>query len=88
MKKEFIERYAKKEKITLKEAEIEINIFIETLKNAILKYGEVKFRNYGNFEIIKKQPRFISNPWTFEKMYIYPKPTIKFSCSPALKKKL
>ena len=88
MKIEFIEKYAKKEKIDLKEAELEINIFIETLKETILKYGEVKFRNYGNFEIIEKQPRVISNPWTLERMCINPKPTVKFVCSPTLKKKL
>ena len=59
----------------------EIDIFLETLEEALLIDGEVKFTKVGVFEILIRKPRVIANPITKELMTIYPKKTVKFRIS-------
>ena len=63
----------------------EIDIFLETLKEAVITDGEVKFPKRGIFEILERKPRIISNPVTRELMKIYPKKTVKFRMSKKMK---
>lgn len=88
MKKDLIELYAKKENISFKQAKEEVNLLLQTLKEAIIKEKIVKFKGIGTFEAFEKKARYIQNPQTKEKMLIQPQPTVKFVLSKKLKEKL
>ena len=86
-KREFAKTYRK---ISPYEATIEtvltdIDIFLETLREALQIEGEVKFVKRGTFEVISRQPRVISNPVTRERMTVYPKRTVRFRASKKIK---
>ena len=57
-------------KISQKAALEEIDIFIQTLQEALMKYGSVTFVNRGVFEVLERKPRLVSNPSTREIMKI------------------
>lgn len=82
-KKELAKVYSKisREKLSIKKGLKEIEIFLETVEDALEKEGEVVFINKGIFEILKRKARNISNPTTREKMTIYPKKIVKFRVS-------
>ena len=86
-KREFAKTYRK---ISPYEATIEtvltdIDIFLETLREALQIEGEVKFVKRGTFEVISRQPRVISNPVTRERMTVYPKKIVRFRASKKIK---
>lgn len=85
-KKELAKIYSKisKNMINVKRAIEEIDVFLETVQEALLVDGKVKFIKRGTFEVLKKKVRIISNPSTRELMKIYPKKTIKFKISKEL----
>ena len=68
-------------KISQKAALEEIDIFTQTLQEALMKYGSVTFVNRGVFEVAKRKPKVVSNPSTRELMKIYPRRTVKFRAS-------
>ena len=68
-------------KISQKAALEEINIFTQTLQEALMKYDSVTFVNIGIFEILERKPRLVSNPSTREIMKIYPKKVVRFRAS-------
>lgn len=73
-----------KNDIDINQAVKEIGIFLETVEEALVKDGKVKFVERGTFEILERKPRVISNPVTRELMTIYPKKSVKFSISKKL----
>ncbi len=75
-----------KNDIDINQAVKEIGIFLETVEEALIKDGKVKFVERGIFEILERKPRVISNPVTRELMKIYPKKSVKFSISKKLNK--
>ena len=79
-KRELAKVYSEMSKgeISERKALKEIDIFLETLEEALLIDGEVKFTKVGVFEILIRKPRVIANPITKELMTIYPKKTVKF----------
>ncbi|CAK7003324.1 HU family DNA-binding protein [Fusobacterium varium] len=68
-------------KVSQKAALKEINIFTQTLQEALMKYDSVTFVNIGIFEILERKPRLVSNPSTREIMKIYPKKVVRFRAS-------
>ncbi len=82
-KREFSKLYQKMSSntLTLEEAKKEVKIFIETLEEALIVDGSVKFVGKGIFEIFIRQPKTISNPVTRERMTIYPKKIVRFRTS-------
>ena len=75
-----------KNDIDINQAVKEIGIFLETVEEALIKDGKVKFVERGIFEILERKPRVISNPVTRELMKIYPKKSVKFTTSKKLNK--
>ena len=67
--------------VSARKAVKKINIFIETLQEALQIDGIVVFINRGIFEIKERNSRIISNPVTRERMNIHPKKTVKFRVS-------
>ena len=70
--------------IDINEAVKEIGLFLETVEEALMVDGKVKFVEKGTFEILERKPRVISNPITRELIKIYPKKTLKFNPSKKL----
>ncbi|EES63448.2 DNA-binding protein HU [Fusobacterium varium ATCC 27725] len=68
-------------KISRKAALEEINIFTQTLQEALCKYNSVKFINRGTFEVIKRKPKVVSNPSTRELMKISLGKVVRFRAS-------
>ena len=68
-------------KVSQKATLEEINIFTQTLQEALMKYDSVSFINIGVFEILERKPRLVSNPSTREIMKIYPKKVVRFRAS-------
>ena len=69
------------EEVLRREALKEIEIFIQTLQEALQKYNTVTIVNRGVFEVAKRKPKVVSNPSTRELMKIYPRTTVKFRAS-------
>ena len=67
--------------VSIKAALEEIDIFTQTLQEALCKYDSVTFVNRGIFEILERKPRLVSNPSTREIMKIYPKKVVRFRAS-------
>ena len=63
----------------------DVDIFLETLREALQIEGEVKFVKRGTFEVISRKPRVISNPATRERMTVYPKKTVRLRVSKKMK---
>lgn len=70
-----------KSEISIKKALEEIDIFLKTMQEALIISGKVKFMKKGTFEVLKKEPRIISNPSTRELMKIYPRKAVRFRVS-------
>ena len=68
-------------KVLKKEALKEIEIFIQTLQEALSKYDSATFINRGAFEVVKRKPKVVSNPSTRELMKIYPGKVVRFRAS-------
>ena len=86
-KREFAKTYRKisSEDMTIETVLTDVDIFLETLREALQIEGEVKFIRRGSFEVISRQPRVVANPVTREKMEIYPKKTVRFRASKKIK---
>ena len=82
-KREFAKIYRKLSPYdaTIETVLTDVDIFLETLKEALQIEGEVKFIRRGTFEVISRQPRVISNPVTRERMTVYPKKIVRFRAS-------
>ena len=86
-KREFAKIYRKisSDDVTIEAALRDIDIFLETLREALQIEGEVKFVKRGTFEVISKQPRVVANPVTRERMTVYPKKIVRFRASKKIK---
>ena len=73
-------------KISQKAALKEIDVFTQTLQEALERYDSVKFVNRGVFETAKRKPKVISNPSTRELMKIYPRKVVRFRASKSIMK--
>lgn len=76
------------EKISVNEAIKEIEYFLETISEAVIRDNKVKFMNRGTFEILDKKPRRIADPVTKEPKIIYPRKDVRFKLSENAKKSL
>lgn len=78
-KKEFIELYMEKAGIDTKtEAKEKVELFIETLKEAMLKEDILIFRGLGTFHVMKTKTRRGRNPRTGEPLTVNSRKVIKF----------
>ena len=87
-KRELAKVYSETSKgeISARKALKEIEVFLETVQEALQKDDSVIFRNIGIFEVKERKPRIIANPVTKEPMKIYPRKTVKFRESKKINK--
>lgn len=85
IKADLINKLSKDMNITKQEAENGVNIFFDTLKDAIKRGEEIELRGFGSFRIRKRDPRSGRNPRTGERVKVPAKKVIYFKPSKILK---
>jgi len=85
IKADLINKLSKDMDITKQEAENGVNIFFDTLKEAIKRGEEIELRGFGSFRIRKRDPRSGRNPRTGERVKVPAKKVIYFKPSKILK---
>jgi len=88
IKVDLINKLAKDMNITKQEAEKGVNIFFNTLKDAIKKGEEIELRGFGSFRIRKRGSRSGRNPRTGEPVKVPSKKVIYFKPSKILKQSI
>lgn len=91
LKGDFIKLYSKKYNLKIKEAEKEVERFLETLETAFSENQIVNFRKFGSFEVRQTKERMVVDPKNQkEKILIHAKPRkyVKFKVSKKLEDKL
>jgi integration host factor subunit beta len=85
IKADLINRIAKEMDIPKQEAEEGVNLFFQTIKDAILKGEEIEIRGFGSFRFRKRTSRSGRNPRTGEPVRVPPKKVLYFKPSKLLK---
>ncbi|MCD6517975.1 MAG: integration host factor subunit beta [Candidatus Aminicenantes bacterium] len=88
IKVDLINKLAKDMNITKQEAEKGVNIFFNTLKDAMKKGEEIELRGFGSFRIRKRDSRSGRNPRTGEPVKVPSKKVIYFKPSKILKQSI
>ena len=86
IKADLINKIAKEMNISKQEAETGINLFFETIKEAILRGEEIELRGFGSFRFRQRGARAGRNPRTGEPVQVPPKKVLYFKPSKILKK--
>ena len=87
-KTDLISNLAKKVDITKADAAIAIDGLTELIIETIKSGDTVNIQEFGSFEMQTSKERNGVNPKTSEKIVISPKNSLKFKCSPKLRKSL
>ncbi len=85
IKVDLINRISKQMDIPKQEAEEGVNLFFQTIKEAILKGEEIEIRGFGSFRFRKRTSRSGRNPRTGEPVKVPPKRVLYFKPSKLLK---
>ena len=88
-KKEFKKLYGELNKTEKERASEEVEIFLETMKQALSVYPKIVFRNFGTFEIKETKTRRVLDPrGSGEFIQAKPRKFVKFKMSKNLEDKL
>jgi len=85
IKADLINEIAKEMNISKQEAETGINLFFQTIKEALLKGEEIELRGFGSFRFRQRGARAGRNPRTGEPVQVPPKKVLYFKPSKLLK---
>lgn len=77
-KKDFIEFYAKKGNVSKKDAEIYVNLFLDSVEELLCEGNEVGFVGWGKWKVQEKVAREVMNPSTKKMMHVPAKKVVKF----------
>lgn len=86
IKADLINKIAKEMNISKQEAETGVNLFFETIKEAILRDEEIELRGFGSFRFRQRRARAGRNPRTGKPVEVPPKKVLYFKPSKILKK--
>lgn len=86
IKADLINKIAKEMNISKQEAETGVNLFFETIKEAILRGEEIELRGFGSFRFRQRRARAGRNPRTGKPVEVPPKKVLYFKPSKILKK--
>ncbi len=87
-KLDLIEKIAEQFDITRKEAELAVNAFFSSIREALDKGDKVELRGFGVFKVRNKKERMGRNPRTGEVIHVPAKLVPYFKPSKELKKAL
>ena len=85
IKADLINKISKEMSISRQEAEIGVNLFFQTMKDALLRGEEIELRGFGSFRFRHRGSRSGRNPRTGEKVNVPPKKVLYFKPSKLLK---
>jgi len=85
IKADLINKISKDLNIPKQEAEIGVNLFFDTIKEAILRGEEIEVRGFGSFRFRNRPPRSGRNPRTGTPVEVPPKKILYFKPSKLLK---
>jgi integration host factor subunit beta len=85
IKADLVNRISEELDIPKQEAEDGVNLFFETLRDAILKGEEIEIRGFGSFRFRKRTSRSGRNPRTGAPVKVPPKKVLYFKPSKLLK---
>ena len=84
-KLELVKNMAEKSGLTIKQSEIALDSFVETIKESLKNGEQVKLAGFGNFKIKERAAREGRNPSTGEPISIPAKTVPVFEISKTLK---
>ncbi|MDH4196101.1 MAG: integration host factor subunit beta [Candidatus Aminicenantes bacterium] len=85
IKADLVNRISEELDIPKQEAEDGVNLFFETLRDAILKGDEIEIRGFGSFRFRRRTSRSGRNPRTGAPVKVPPKKVLYFKPSKLLK---
>lgn len=85
IKADLVNKIAIEMNISKQEAETGINLFFQTIKEALLKGEEIELRGFGSFRFRKRGARAGRNPRTGKPVQVPPKKVLYFKPSKLLK---
>ncbi len=85
IKADLINRISQDLSIPKQEAEEGVNLFFESIRQAILRGEEIEIRGFGSFRFRNRMPRAGRNPRTGEPVKVPPKKVLYFKPSKLLK---
>jgi integration host factor subunit beta len=88
IKADLINKIAREMEIPKQEAEEGVNLFFQSIKEAILRGEEIEIRGFGSFRFRKRTSRAGRNPRTGEPVRVPPKKVLYFKPSKLLKELL
>ena len=87
-KKEFVDAFAKKGELKIKDSERLVAAFLETVEDALLKGEGVRFIGFGSWEVKERAAREVTNPQTKKKIKVEVKKVVKFKVGKPLADKV
>ncbi|MBM3293308.1 MAG: integration host factor subunit beta [Candidatus Aminicenantes bacterium] len=85
IKADLIAKISKELDIPKQDAETGVNIFFDTIKDALLAGEEIEIRGFGSFRFRSRPPRAGRNPRTGDPVQVPPKRVLFFKPSKLLK---
>ncbi len=85
IKADLINKIAKEMSISKQEAETGVNLFFQTIKEAIMNGEEIELRGFGSFRFRQRGARSGRNPRTGEPVQVPTKKVLYFKPSKLLK---
>ncbi len=85
IKADLVNKISRDLNIPKQEAEEGVNLFFNTIKDAILRGEEIEIRGFGSFRLRKRTSRAGRNPRTGEPVKVPPKRVLYFKPSKLLK---
>ncbi len=85
IKADLISKIAQEMNISKQEAETGVNLFFQSIKEAIQRGEEIELRGFGSFRFRNRNARSGRNPRTGEPVQVPPKKVLYFKPSKLLK---
>ncbi len=87
-RREAVDFLAKELDLTMREASLLLETFIDTLVESIVEVGEVKLVDFGVFKVKQKKERLARNPKTGEPAMVSARQVVRFHASKSLNERL
>jgi len=85
IKADLINKISKEMNVSKQEAETGVNLFFQTIKEAIINGEEIELRGFGSFRFRERGARSGRNPRTGKPVKVPPKKVLYFKPSKLLK---
>jgi integration host factor subunit beta len=85
IKADMVNKIAKEMNISKQDAELGVNLFFDTIKEALKRGEEIELRGFGSFRFRERGARSGRNPRTGDPVQVPPKKVLYFKPSKLLK---